>query len=70
MHAASWTRFSVFPVVCTWSQIIIILLLLPPPPPPPSFTLQPWVGLGLFNNSIPFLSVLYLRPPTNNFHPP
>ena len=32
------------------------------------FTLQPWMGLGLFNNSIPFLSVLYLRPPTN-FHP-
>ena len=40
--------------------ILLILLLL---------TLQPWVGLGLFNNSIPFLSVLYLRPPTNNFRP-
>ena len=40
--------------------IIIIIILL---------TLQPRVGLGLFNNSIPFLSVLYLRPPTNNFHP-
>jgi hypothetical protein len=24
------------------------------------------VGLGLFNNSIPLLSVLDLRPPTNN----
>ena len=42
-----------------YPQEILLLLL----------TLQPWVGLGLFNNSIPFLSVLYLRPPTNNFHP-
>jgi hypothetical protein len=32
-------------------------------------TLQPWVGLGLLNNSIPLLSILDLRPPTNNFHP-
>ena len=32
-------------------------------------TLQPWVGLGLFNNSIPLLSILDLRPPANNFHP-
>jgi hypothetical protein len=26
------------------------------------------VGLGLFNNSIPLLSILDLRSPTNNFH--
>ena len=28
-----------------------------------------WVGLGLFNNSSPLLSVLELRLPTNNFQP-
>ena len=27
------------------------------------------MGLGLFNDSIPLLSILDLRPPTNNFHP-
>ena len=40
-------------------QFLLLLLL----------TLQPWVGLGPFNNSIPLLSILDLRPPTNNFHP-
>ena len=43
------------------SLLLLFLLLL--------LTLQLWVGVGLFNNSIPLLSVLYLRPPTNNFHP-
>ena len=43
------------------SFLLLLLLLL--------FTPQPWVGLGLFNNSIPLLSILDLRPPTNNFHP-
>ena len=37
--------------------LILLLLLLP-------LSLQPWVGLGLFNNSIPLLSILDLRPPT------
>ena len=32
-------------------------------------TLQPLVVLGLFNNSVPLLSILDLRRPTNNFHP-
>ena len=48
------------PVLVVVLLVVVLLLLL---------TLQPWVGLGLFNNSIPFLSLLYLRPPTNNFHP-
>ena len=41
--------------------LLLLLLLL--------LTLQPWVGLGLFNNSTPFLSILNLDPPTNNLHP-
>ena len=40
--------------------LLLLLLLL--------VTLRPWVGLGLFNNSFPLLSILDLRPPTNNFH--
>ena len=56
--------------------LLLLLLLLPLLLPPPLLlllllllTLQPWVGLGLFNNSILLLSILYLRPLTNNFHP-
>ena len=41
-------------------ETVLLLLLL---------TLQTWVGLDLFNDSIPLLSILDLRPPTNNFHP-
>jgi hypothetical protein len=41
-------------------RLLLLLLLL---------TLQLWVGLGLFKNSIPLLSILDLRLPTNNFHP-
>jgi len=43
-----------------WYKLHLLLLLL---------TLQPWVGFGLFTNSVPLLSILDLRPPTNNFHP-
>jgi hypothetical protein len=32
-------------------------------------TLQPWVGLGLFNNSTPLLSILRSHPPNSNPHP-
>ena len=39
---------------------IFLLLLL---------TLQPLVGLGLFNNSTPLLSILCLHLPTSNLHP-
>ena len=42
-------------------MFLLLLLLL---------TLQPWVGLGLFYNSIPHLSILNLHPPASNFHPP
>ena len=41
-------------------RLLLLLFLL---------TLQPWVVLGPFNNSIPLMSILELRPPTNNFHP-
>ena len=40
-------------------QNILLLLLL--------LTLQPWVGLGLFNNSIQLLSILNLRPQNQQF---
>jgi hypothetical protein len=33
------------------------------------YRLQPGVGLGLFNNSTPLLSILSLHPSTNNLHP-
>ena len=48
--------------------LLILLLLLLLLLPLLLFTLQPWVGLGLFNSSIPLLSVLDLRPPTYSFH--
>ena len=54
------------PATFQFSTLIIlsykILLLL--------LTLQLWVGLGLFDNSIPHLSILNLHPPASNFHPP
>jgi hypothetical protein len=40
-------------------MVLLLLLLL---------TLQPWVGLGLFHNSIPRLSILHLLPPISNLH--
>jgi hypothetical protein len=51
---------------CCQHDFVIDILLLPLLL---LFTVQPSVCLGLFNSSIALLSILYLRPPTNNFHP-
>jgi hypothetical protein len=32
-------------------------------------TLQPWVGLGLFNNFTPLFSIFFSHSPTSNLHP-
>ena len=42
------TRLIVTLYICFLLLLLLLLLLL---------TLQPWVGLGLFNNSIPFLYI-------------
>ena len=55
----NWLRYFIINIFL-WLPLSILLLLLTP---------QPWVDLGLFNNSIPLLSILDRRPPTNNFHP-
>jgi len=56
-------NFLDFTIIKNHKGLILLLLLLL------LLTLQPWVGLGLFNNSIPLLFILNLCPPTNNFHP-
>ena len=62
-EATSLVVFVLVLLVLVLVLVLLLLLLL-------LLTLQPWVGLGLFDNSIPHLSILSLHPPASNFHPP
>ena len=56
-HKSFWILVILEPIPRLLLLLLLLLLL----------TLQLWVGLGLFDNSIPHLSILSLHPPASIF---